>query len=147
MSSASKRVKTRFCLISDTHARAPFPSTDTEHGYRLPLPSADVLLHAGDITMLGRLDEYRVMLDMLKAADAELKVVIAGNHDLTLDAGYRQNNKTEVGKAKHLWMSEEARAAGVMYLEEGLNEFELKNGAKFTVRVPSSNPISHVQVL
>lgn len=81
-------VKTRFCLISDTHARAPVPPTVTEHGYRHPLPSADVLLHAGDLTRTGMIDEYRVTLDMLKAADAELKIVIAGNHDLTLDANY-----------------------------------------------------------
>lgn len=126
-------VKTRFCLISDTHTRAPFPSTETEHGYRLPLPSADVLIHAGDLTMNGRVDEYRVTFDMLKAADAELKIVIAGNHDLTLDANYWQNEKAEVEKAKELWMGEEARAAGLVYLEEGLNKFELKNGATFTV--------------
>ncbi|MCJ1246322.1 hypothetical protein MMC30_003529 [Trapelia coarctata] len=134
-------IKTRFCLISDTHARAPFPPTDTEHGYRLPLPSADVLLHAGDLTTTGKLDEYKVTLDMLKAADAGLKIVIAGNHDLTLDADYYlthdpdywQNVKADVDTAKALWTSEEARTAGVVYLEEGLNKFELKNGATFTI--------------
>jgi len=133
ISSTTKMIKTRFCLVSDTHGCAPFPSTDSEHGYRLPLPSADVLLHAGDLTMNGKLDEYRVMIDMLKAADAELKIVIAGNHDLTLDAEYSPNDKADVEKAKELWTGEEARAAGVVYLEEGLYKFELKNGAAFTV--------------
>lgn len=83
--------------------------------------------------MTGRIDEYRVTLDTLKAADAELKIVIGGNHDLTLDANYWRNTKAEVEKAKELWMGEEARAAGVVYLEEGLNKFELKNGATFKV--------------
>ena len=133
MSPTSKMVKSRFCLISDTHARAPFPSTETQHGYRLPLPSADVLIHAGDLTMTGRIDEYRVTLDMLRAADAELKIVIGGNHDLTLDANYWRNDKAEVEKAKELWMGEVARGAGLVYLEEGLSKFELKNGATFKV--------------
>ena len=146
MPSTTKMVKTRFCLISDTHGHAPFPSTDSEHGYRLPLPSADVLLHAGDLTLNGKLDEYRVMIDMLKAADAELKIVIAGNHDLTLDATYSRNDKADVKEAKELWTSEEARAAGLVYLEEGLNKFELKNGVAFTVSLTMSRSLRPVQL-
>ena len=83
------------------------------------------------------------MLDVLKAASAELKIVIAGNHDLSLDAEYmklvanekRSDRKTEIDvqKARDMWVGEEARTAGIVYLEEGTSTFELKNGAKFTV--------------
>ncbi|MCJ1399221.1 hypothetical protein MMC11_002423 [Xylographa trunciseda] len=136
-------IKTRFCVISDTHNCVPFPSSDTQHAYRLPLPHADVLLHAGDLTIVGQLREYRVILDALKAADAELKIVIAGNHDLSLDEDYMKlatkgqrrtmGTEMEVRKAKDMWTGEEARTAGIVYLEEGTSTFELKNGAKFTL--------------
>ena len=141
-------IKTRFCIISDTHSQAPLPETDRDHAYRLPLPSADVLLHAGDITYEGGIDEYQGQLAMLKAAEAELKIVIAGNHDLSLDAEYCANggaswahlSEEDVVTAKALWTSEETRRAGVVYLEEGLTTFELKNGAKFTVSAASCAP-------
>jgi len=143
-------IKTRFCIISDTHSCAPLPSSDTKHAYRLPLPRADVLLHAGDLTIVGQLREYRVILDVLKAADAELKIVIAGNHDLSLDdefmrlviKGQREDMDTEmdVRKAKDMWTGEEARNAGIVYLEEGTRTFELKNGAKFTIYTSPYTP-------
>ncbi|KAJ5654508.1 hypothetical protein N7490_001511 [Penicillium lividum] len=82
------RVKTRICMISDTHTNVPLPADDKKHAYRDPLPKADVLLHAGDLTKVGYKVEHEAMVSMLKAADAELKLVIAGNHDLTLDEEY-----------------------------------------------------------
>ena len=146
MTTVSDTVKTRLCVISDTHAKAPLPEGDRRHAYRvhpngLPLPKADILLHAGDITRVGRIEEYDVMIDMLKAADAELKIVIAGNHDITLDQEfcngpgknrYRRANE-DLKKVRHLWTGEEARKAGIVYLEEGTRTFTLSNGAVFTV--------------
>ena len=83
--------------------------------------------------------EYQVTLNMLKGANAGLKLVIAGNHDLTLDEAYGgrwAGSKGEVKKkAKELWTGEEARSAGVVYLDEGVREFELGNGGKFAVSV------------
>lgn len=148
-----KTVKTRFCLISDTHTSAPNPPLSTSTAYRYPLPQADVLLHAGDITKVGYRHEHEAMIAMLKDADAELKLVIAGNHDITLDEEYY--NKTgvlrhrwRVGYTENLPSSQEKRssdknedtpedpkaikalytdpstlAAGIHYLEEGLYTF------------------------
>lgn len=96
---APKTVKTRFCLISDTHTSPPNPPLSTSIAYRSPLPKADVLLHAGDITKVGYRDEHEAMIAMLKEADAEIKLVIAGNHDITLDEEYY--NKT--GVLRHRW--------------------------------------------
>ena len=122
-------IKTRFCILSDTHSQAPLSESDTENAYRLPLPSADVLLHAGDLTIEGGINEYGGQLSMLKAADAGAKIVIAGNHDLSLDAEYCADggaiwahlNEEYVMTAKALWTSEEAGRAGVVYLEENLS--------------------------
>lgn len=159
--SSAETVKTRILIISDTHT-APLvdPSGNNEPAlevaFRAPLPAADVLLHCGDLTMMGYLDEYEGALEMLGSIDAPLKLVIAGNHDLSLDEefylgqsrgrpltmpfpnGQRMHLKKfdpdMPRKAKEMWTGEKAKAKGVTYLEEGVHEFVLQNGAKLTVR-------------
>lgn len=59
--------------ISDTH------NTEAE------LPDGDVLIHAGDLTKSGTLEEIQAALDWLKAQPHAHKIVIAGNHDTILD--------------------------------------------------------------
>jgi len=70
----------RFVCISDTHCR---------HGdlARL-LPEGDVLLHAGDFTSSGDLDELRCFGSWLGSLPYAHKLVIAGNHDTTLHEEY-----------------------------------------------------------
>ncbi|KAI9872258.1 MAG: hypothetical protein M1830_001850, partial [Pleopsidium flavum] len=134
-------IKTRLCLLSDTHTQPPLPSTTTTHPYRLPLPRSDILLHAGDITMAGRVSEYETMLDVLQNADAELKIVIAGNHDITFDKEYYEEfghvrhggRKEDLERVRRMWCGEEARGRGVVYLEEGVRTFVLRSGARFTI--------------
>ena len=115
--------------------------------YRHPLPSANILLHAGDLTIRSLRHEHITMLHMLKAADAELKLVIAGNHDVSLDKDYYHsdfgfihrrgqdnNNPNEQPDAiRALYTSDEAKKAGIIYLEEEMRTFTLSTGAKFTV--------------
>ncbi|KAJ5448248.1 hypothetical protein N7445_003069 [Penicillium cf. griseofulvum] len=81
-------IKTRICMISDTHTSTPHPPQRTDHAYRYPLPTANILLHAGDLTKVGYRVEHEAMISMLTTAQAELKLVIAGNHDITLDEDY-----------------------------------------------------------
>ncbi|KAL8739559.1 MAG: hypothetical protein Q9190_007652 [Brigantiaea leucoxantha] len=149
MTSGPATVKTRFCLISDTHTQDLFPADDTKHAYREPLPSVDVLLHAGDITKMGYIVEYERMLRLLKKADAELKIVIAGNHDITLDRTYyntigkrmmHRNIAEDTDLIRDMWTGSEARAAGIVYLEEGIRTFELSNGARFTIYTSPYQP-------
>lgn len=96
---ATVGIKTRICMISDTHTCPPNPAQVKNNPYRFPLPKSDVLLHAGDLTKVGYSSEHETTVSMLKAADAELKLVIAGNHDITLDEeyftsfGYRRHRK------------------------------------------------------
>ncbi|EEP81707.1 predicted protein [Uncinocarpus reesii 1704] len=141
-------VKTRICMISDTHTCAPLPPVEMSTPYRRPLPSADVLLHAGDLTFIGLQKEHQCMVDMLKEADAELKIVIAGNHDITLDQEYyntygearHRGSIEDVARIRDLYCGEEARRHGIVYMDEGLRTFKLKNGAQFTVYASPYQP-------
>ena len=63
----------RVICISDTHNATP------------PLPSGDILVHAGDLTAHGTFDELQAQLRWLSAQSHTHKIVIAGNHDLILD--------------------------------------------------------------
>lgn len=75
-----------FLIISDTHGLDIHENE--AHPFCLPLPKVDVLLHCGDLTQVGGHGPFRKALKMLGEIDAELKLVIAGNHDLELDGEY-----------------------------------------------------------
>ncbi|KAI1138359.1 Metallo-dependent phosphatase [Hypoxylon sp. FL0543] len=69
--------RTRFVCISDTH------------NCTVKLPKGDVLIHCGDLTNQGSFGELQKQVTWLEsAADFECKLVIAGNHDLTLDTDF-----------------------------------------------------------
>lgn len=72
--------KVRIVCVSDTHNRRP--------GEGYTLPKGDVLIHAGDFTNQGSLQEVKKAVDWISKADFSVKIVIAGNHDLSLDPGY-----------------------------------------------------------
>ncbi|TAQ88615.1 hypothetical protein B7494_g3057 [Chlorociboria aeruginascens] len=136
-------VRTQFLVMSDTHN---FEFRNNTIPFGKAVPRVDVLLHCGDLTMTGGLVHYRKLLEMVGSIDAELKLVIAGNHDLSLDAQYWQTHlgpkgdPTEHEEAVALMRGPLARAAGVTYLEEGLKTFTLNNGAKFTIYTSPYQP-------
>ncbi|PQE03061.1 calcineurin-like phosphoesterase protein [Rutstroemia sp. NJR-2017a BVV2] len=72
--------KTRFVCISDTH-NASAPSS-------FQLPRGDVLLHAGDLTNQGSFSELQKTLKWIEDADFEAKIIVAGNHDTSLDSEF-----------------------------------------------------------
>ncbi|KAI4177422.1 MAG: hypothetical protein LQ343_000403 [Gyalolechia ehrenbergii] len=148
-SQPANTVKTSFLIISDTHSARLFPSDDSEHAYRSPFPPADVLLHAGDLTNLGYINEYEAIFKMLAAAEAELKIVIAGNHDISLDLEYyestgrrqfHRNTSEDLDVVRNIWTGEEAKKAGIVYLEEGIRTFTLRNEARFTIYTSPYQP-------
>lgn len=149
----------RILLISDTHSgfinvdnpSSPHFASD-EYSFQPPFPQADILIHTGDLTMYGRPEEYRQALDMLASIPAELKLVIAGNHDLSLHRNFYLHERSEhsdqpqaeaidpghydsanVDDAEGLWHGVAAKKAGVTYLTEGLHCFRLANGIEFKV--------------
>lgn len=140
------KVSTKFLILSDTHNFSFGDAEKVNGALRLPTPKADVVLHCGDLTSVGGPASYKGFLNMLGAIDAELKLVIAGNHDLDLDGQYFDSHLDEDDdpdqhrKAVEVMTGESAKAAGVTYLEEGLNTFTLKNGAKFTIYTSPYQP-------
>ncbi|EQC33467.1 hypothetical protein SDRG_08978 [Saprolegnia diclina VS20] len=68
----------RVVCISDTHSR---------HN-DLVVPDGDILIHAGDFTKRGGHAEIKAFDDWLAALPHRHKVVVAGNHELSLDAAW-----------------------------------------------------------
>lgn len=97
MTARKAHVKTRFLVISDTHSASPDQNAgENDIAFRPPLPKADVLIHCGDLTMMGLIHEYEKTLDMLESIDADLKLVIAGNHDISLVSATRARQEREM---------------------------------------------------
>lgn len=72
----------RFVCLSDTHTL-----TDS-----LSVPRGDVLLHAGDFSMVGSAEEVLHFDRFLERLPHPVKVVIAGNHEITFDIRQYQKN-------------------------------------------------------
>lgn len=141
------QIKTRLLIISDTHG-VDFSSEDK------PLQRADVVIHCGDLTDGSKLEEFRTTIQLLKELDAPLKLAIAGNHDFTMDLPAFERKVAEAsppldpelvakeygtpGEARRLF--EEAKGAGIVFLEEGTHHFALENGALLTVYASPYTP-------
>ena len=136
---------TRFLVISDTH---DFDYKKQSGIFRGPAPKVDVVLHCWDLTQVGGLSEYKRSLLMLGQIEAELKLVIAGNHDLSLDPKYwqtldedeQESEREEHLEAVEIMTGKLAKGAGVTYLEEGTHTFKLQNGAKFRIYASPYQP-------
>ncbi|KAI3335112.1 Metallo-dependent phosphatase-like protein [Ustulina deusta] len=74
--SCRRTQRTRFVCIADTH------------NCTVKLPKGDVLIHCGDLTNQGSFSELSKQVRWLEQADFECKIVVAGNHDLTLDTDF-----------------------------------------------------------
>ena len=130
---------TRFLILSDTHEGShPWPYTATR-----PSPRADVLLHCGDLTQVGGLSAFKKAMNNIRAMDAEIKLVIAGNHDLELDEKWVREHPNEVDIDKHrecVAYMKSLESEGVYCLEEGTHTFRLKDGKVFSVYASSYTP-------
>lgn len=144
-------IKTRFLILSDTHSALPDPDNQPDLHFSKPFPPADVAIHCGDLTSTGKIEEHRRALQLLKSLTAPLKLVIPGNHDLTLDREYckehpllhgwtRPHYEQDLKEAYALYTNEEAKQAGIIYLVHGSHTLTLPNAAKLTVFVSSYTP-------
>ena len=156
MPSTHKTIKTSILIISDTHAvnLTNHPGRPETIIFSPPFPKADVVLHCGDLTNSGRLREFIKTIDTIAKIDAELKLIIAGNHDLSLDDEYMRNGgprwvsrakiekqqekDAETRSCKALLRSVETRRKGIVFLDEGMHRFTLSNDAELKVRRLSS---------
>lgn len=138
-------VRTRILIISDTHGE----STIVRENER-----ADVAIHCGDLTEESKIAEFRTAIQLLRSLDAPLKLVIAGNHDFTLDTPAFMQKVSEAaqplepelvrreyggyGEARRLL--QEASNDGIVFLEEGHHQFALGNGASMSVYASPFTP-------
>jgi len=65
----------KLVALSDTHSRVPVSG----------VPDGDVLIHAGDLTKRGSLEEIAAAGDWLRSLPHPRKIVIAGNHDFAFE--------------------------------------------------------------
>lgn len=147
----SERIPTRILVLSDTHSALPDPVNRPELDFSHELPAADVAIHCGDLTSCGKDYEHERAITLLKSLPAPIKIVIPGNHDMTLDPVYLQHNRrlhgwTRPHNAKDLrdaiaiYTDREAKEAGIRYIVEGLHSFTLPNGAKLTLYASAFTP-------
>lgn len=100
----------RVVCISDTHTNI------------LPIPHGDVLIHAGDLTNAGTVEQIQAQLDWLASLPHKEKIVIGGNHDSYLDP---KSRKAE-DKGKKL------NFKSLHYLENKAITLKFKGGRKLT---------------
>lgn len=86
----------KIVAISDSH--------ENHHNIK-KMPMGDVLVHAGDCTMMGNMNKYRSFLSWFESQPHDHKVFIAGNHDWNF-----WNNNDESRKL--------AEERGIIYLQD-----------------------------
>lgn len=86
---------TRIVMISDTHCK---------HRQLDPLPEGDILIHAGDFTMNGKVWKVESFLRWFDAQPHRHKIFIAGNHDWLFqrDPGLAQKLVNETDSVDYL---------------------------------------------
>jgi hypothetical protein len=142
---SSAGIRTRFLIISDTHGLDTLPDSILQQ-------QADVAIHCGDLTAQSELDEFKASIRLLRALNAPLKLVIAGNHDFTMDIPVFKKRIEEAprpadpkviesifgryGEARELFDAE----SGITFLDEGTHAFRLRNGALLKVYANPRTP-------
>jgi calcineurin-like phosphoesterase family protein len=98
-------------LISDTHS---------QHRSMLePVPDGDILIYAGDATMVGRVDEVAAFGLWFRSLPHRHKVFVAGNHDWMF-----QRNRTMALSLLNSGLIGNERVPAVKYLEDSLADIE-----------------------
>lgn len=145
----------RLLIVSDTHDTA-FPSLESvlpKHDDK----KIDVLLHCGDLTMIGGLSNYRKAIGHLLAVPAELRLVIPGNHDVSLDPKWwaedlieDEDDPEEPEKALGMFTAaaptsfaegkQTSNRGGLLLLNEGVHKFTLSGGRSFSIYASPFTP-------
>lgn len=84
------RQPVKVVCISDTHDQT------------VPVPSGDILIHAGDLTNSGTAEDVQKQVDWLALLPHPVKIVVAGNHDSWFDPSSRDAEDVKTGKAVDL---------------------------------------------
>eukprot|EP00292_Cryptomonas_paramecium_P008521 CAMPEP_0113726236 /NCGR_PEP_ID=MMETSP0038_2-20120614/40287_1 /TAXON_ID=2898 /ORGANISM="Cryptomonas paramecium" /LENGTH=277 /DNA_ID=CAMNT_0000656755 /DNA_START=163 /DNA_END=997 /DNA_ORIENTATION=- /assembly_acc=CAM_ASM_000170 len=90
--------KVRFVVISDTHNLHK----------ELEIPEGDVIIHAGDFTNHGSLEEVQNFGEWFRSLPHKTKLLVPGNHDMIMDREYYKifwsdwASRREVDEESHL---------------------------------------------
>jgi predicted MPP superfamily phosphohydrolase len=101
----------RVVCISDTHTSTP------------NVPAGDLLVHAGDLTNAGNVEEIQAQIDWLDSLPHRYKIFIAGNHDSFFDPSSRKAED----KGKKLDFK------GLHYLQNSSLHLKFKGGRSLDV--------------
>ncbi|KAH8732167.1 Metallo-dependent phosphatase-like protein [Phaeosphaeriaceae sp. PMI808] len=82
----------RVVCISDTHTHIP-----------KDVPPGDILIHAGDMTNVGSVEDIQKQIDWLASLPHKEVVVISGNHDTYLDPRTRPSLSDEQSRGRVDW--------------------------------------------
>lgn len=102
--------------ISDTHGKHLSPLMPS-------IPDGDILIHSGDMTMRGEPSQIKATVQWMAALPHKVKIMIAGNHDLTLDKEYFEHKYISRGQK---WpegedsdtLAQYIRDQGIVYLND-----------------------------
>jgi predicted phosphodiesterase len=101
----------KIVFISDTH---------DQHGTMLhPVPDGDILIHAGDATMMGRMNEIAAFGHWFRSLPHKHKVFVPGNHDWMF-----QRNRTMALSLLNQGLIGNERKDAVLYLEDSMATVE-----------------------
>ncbi|OKL64516.1 hypothetical protein UA08_00812 [Talaromyces atroroseus] len=129
-------INTKILLISETHGQPPLSNSITEH--------IDVAIHCGDLTNESKIEEFQNMLRYIREdlPQTDLKLVIAGNHDFTLDIPAFKNIVANARPVLEPELAGNGDADDNIFLldEEGTYEFQLRNGALLRVYASPFTP-------
>lgn len=84
-----KKKKLEIVIVSDTHG-------DFKPFKQLLNMKGDIFIHAGDFTEYGREEDFVNFFRKLDRLNFKHKIVIAGNHEISLDNGCITKKKKEI---------------------------------------------------
>lgn len=118
----------------------------------------DVAIHCGDLTQHSKLNEFRSAVHLVEKINAPIKIVIAGNHDFSLDTPVFKQKISEAnrlasepldndlvkrefgnyGAAREILL--QPRDKDIVFLDEGSHQFYLQNGALLNIYASPYTP-------
>ena len=110
----------KIVCISDTHSLHKIMDDIN------PLPTGDVLIHAGDCTNVGKqneVEDFVYWFQNLKGFDT--KIFIAGNHDFAFEKVNQPYHRGDYDWFRNLMSSENLSQSDVVYLED--SEFVIES--------------------
>jgi len=115
--------------VSDTHSRT-----------RYTVPDGDILIHAGDLSSWGRIEQLEPTAIWLTSLPHAKKIVVAGNHDFCLDRNcvYENYENDTTGledyqRARSLFLGSSAKDAGIVYLENETAQITMPQGKTWKI--------------